>query len=385
MYKIIKNKKIEGPVSLLFTRSEKPKKNYNNIYKMSGSMPKIKVETEDNSAPTIKVDNPIGVEGVSLIKDDSEESDNESSVSGSTVSLKQTSVKKPESKVSSKKNKFNASDFQNLIDRGKSKPQKDLPESDEDDNSDSYSEYSDYSSGSSASGSGSSNGSEVVSKKDPKKEKQEILLKLLALEKKGVVLTKNYSMSSKLEDLKFELNLHKNNAEVEASVKLQQKILMAAVSGLEFANSKFDPIGAKLDGWSESVMDNLDDYESIFIKLHEKYKHRANLPPELQLLVSLVGSAFMFHVTKTMFSSLGANTNADIMNNLSNIIGSSNKPPEQSKQNSDKSFSGPSLNLANLLGGGKKVTIDDDAISESTVETSKEVTVNQKGKRSINL
>jgi hypothetical protein len=39
-------------------------------------------------------------------------------------------------------------------------------------------------------------------------------------------------MSSKLSDLRFELELHKNNAEVDASVKFQQKLLMAAVTGI---------------------------------------------------------------------------------------------------------------------------------------------------------
>ena len=50
---------------------------------------------------------------------------------------------------------------------------------------------------------------------------------------------------------------------------------MAAITGVEFLNKKFDPIGAKLDGWSESVMDNITDYEEIFKQLHEKYKEKA--------------------------------------------------------------------------------------------------------------
>ena len=46
---------------------------------------------------------------------------------------------------------------------------------------------------------------------------------------------------------------------------------MAAVTGVEFLNKKFDPIGAKLDGWSESVMDNITDYEEIFKKLIKRH------------------------------------------------------------------------------------------------------------------
>lgn len=390
MDEIIKKNNIKGPIKLLFSRSQNDNKNntyyYNN---MSASMPKIKVETENSSRPTVQLKNPVSVKGIDVIKDDSDDSDNESVSSGSTVEPQQQSKPKTEKKSSimppRSKSKFDAEQYQQFLNSSKTK----APQNNDDSASESgseasgsdasgYSDYSDYS-GSEASG---SDASEKSDKKSSKKEKQEILLKLLALEKKGVSLTKKYSMSSKLSDLKFELNLHKDNAEVEASVKLQQKILMAAVTGLEFANKTFDPIGAKLDGWSESVMDNLDDYESIFVKLHEKYKTRADLPPELQLLVTLAGSAFMFHVTKTMFNSVisgpssgngGANVSNDILKNISASLGGiSTGAPQQ------KDMSGPSINLASVLG-------NDDATSSGTVETSKEVTVNQKGKRSLNL
>ena len=102
---------------------------------------------------------------------------------------------------------------------------------------------------------------------------------------------------------------------------------MAAVTGFEFLNKKFDPINAKLDGWSESVMDNIIDYEEIFQKLHEKYRSRASMPPELQLFVTLVGSGFMFHLTNSLFKTampgLGdaLKDNPDIMNNIMGAMG----------------------------------------------------------------
>ena len=270
MNEIINNYNIEGPVNLLFTRSHSNKKKVNKEYNMSGLIPKIKVETESMSRPTVKVNNPISVGGIDIIKDP--ESDNESEASGDTVEPTISSPpKKSKMKEMKSNSKFNPDDYQNFVNSSKTKPSRDKDESDESEDSESASdegsEYSDYSD--SASGKSDKSGK---SKKDPKLEKQELLLKLLALEKKGVVLTKKYSMSSKLSDLRFELELHKHNAEVDVSVKFQQKLLMAAVRGLEFANKRFDPLGAKLDGWSESVMENLDDYESIFIKLHEKYK-----------------------------------------------------------------------------------------------------------------
>ena len=52
-------------------------------------------------------------------------------------------------------------------------------------------------------------------------------------------------------------------------------MLMAAITGLEFLNSKFDPFDLKLDGWAEQVGENVDDYDEIFGELHEKYKSKA--------------------------------------------------------------------------------------------------------------
>ncbi len=368
---------IQYPLKILFTRSNDNKKINSFNYNMSGSVPKIQIETENSSRPTVQIKNPVSVKGIDVIRDSD---DSASDVSGSTVSAA-TPVKKTSLKNVKSKSKFNADDYQSFVNNSKKKAGSESgsdsgsesgSDSGSDSGSESGSEYSDYSD--------SSDGSDTKEKKDPKQEKQEILLKLLALEKKGVELTKKYSMTSKLSDLRFELELHQGNMEKEMSVKFQQKILMAAVTGLEFANKKFDPIGAKLDGWSESVMDNLDDYESVFERLHEKYKTRAELPPELQLLVTLAGSAFMFHVTKSLFSSAlptGDNglQNSEIMKNIAAAM--SNSSGSQIKPNS-KEISGPSMNLASMMR-------DDDSVSNSTVETSKEVKINEKGKRAINI
>ena len=46
---------------------------------------------------------------------------------------------------------------------------------------------------------------------------------------------------------------------------------MAAVTGLEFLNNKFDPFSVNLDGWSESVNESIFDYDEIFEELYAKY------------------------------------------------------------------------------------------------------------------
>jgi len=135
------------------------------------------------------------------------------------------------------------------------------------------------------------------------REKLKILRKLEILEKKGIQLTKKYTMDSPLAEMKGEYEMIKSEKEKSNSVKFQGKMLMAAVSAIEFLNAKFDPFDVKLDGWGESVSENLDDYDDVFGELHEKYGGKAKMAPELKLLFMLGGSAAMLHMTNTMFKS----------------------------------------------------------------------------------
>ena len=135
------------------------------------------------------------------------------------------------------------------------------------------------------------------------REKLQILRKLEMLEKKGIQLTKKYNMDSPLAEMKGEYEMIKAEKEKSNSVKFQGKMLMAAVSAIEFLNAKFDPFDIKLDGWGESVNENLDDYDEVFGELHEKYGGKTKMAPELKLLFMLGGSAAMLHMTNTMFKS----------------------------------------------------------------------------------
>ena len=133
--------------------------------------------------------------------------------------------------------------------------------------------------------------------------KRKLLYQFDRLEKRGVKLPQKFSLSSSLDEMQMELDRINNDKKADASIKFQRKALVACVTGVEFLNTKFDPINARLDGWSESVNDGIDEYDDIFEELHEKYKGDSKTAPEMRLLMSLAGSAFMFHLTNTMFKS----------------------------------------------------------------------------------
>jgi len=136
---------------------------------------------------------------------------------------------------------------------------------------------------------------------DIKNEKIDLIYKFKRLESQGIRTTMNYNMNSQLEDMRNEYLKLKKQREIENSIKFQRKVMMAMITGMEFLNNKFDPFDVKLDGWSESVNENINDFDEVFEELAEKYGGKSEIAPELKLLMMLGGSAFMFHLTNTMF------------------------------------------------------------------------------------
>ena len=142
-----------------------------------------------------------------------------------------------------------------------------------------------------------------MSRDEMLREKFKYLRKLETLEKKGVELSKKYTMDSSLQEMIGEYETIMDEKAKQNSIKFQGNMLMAVINGIEFLNGKFDPFDIKLDGWSDQIQENITDYDDIFSELHEKYKSKASMAPELKLLFQLGGSAMMVHMTNTMFKS----------------------------------------------------------------------------------
>ena len=158
---------------------------------------------------------------------------------------------------------------------------------------------------------------------DIQKEKQQYLFELERLQKQGYAPSKRYSMASAIEELKFERDRLKKQRDVEKSINFSRKILLGAISGIEYLNKTIDnPLDLKLNGWSENVMENISDYDEVFEELHDKYGEKVKMAPELKLLMLVAGSGFMFHLTNSLFKSATPDLkdvlrqNPDIMRNI---------------------------------------------------------------------
>lgn len=195
----------------------------------------------------------------------------------------------------------------------------------------------------------------VTVKKDPPMTKEQLLRekfkymkKLERLSKKGANVSKRYTMDDSLDEMKGEYEDIMAEKEKSNSMKFQANILLTCVSALEFLNNKVDPFDLKLDGWSESVEENIEEYDEIFAELHEKYKTKAKMAPELKLLFQLGGSAAMLHMTNSMFKSAMPGMD-DIMRQNPELMAQFNKAAMNSMAQQNPGFGGF---MGNIMGGG---------------------------------
>jgi len=254
------------------------------------------------------------------------------------------------------------------------------------------------------------------------KEKSEYLRLFDRLEAKNVRIDRRFTMDSSLEEMKAEYERLSQKRATDQSVKFQRKMLVAFITAIEFLNTKFDPLSLKLDGWSESIHENIYDYDDVFEELHEKYKGKANMAPELKLLFMLGGSGFMFHLTNTMFKTslpgMGdvLKQNPDLMqqftkaavntmgakepgfaNLMGDFMGGKGSQPQQSRQqprqqqqnNARSNMRGPPNldDILNDISNKQSNPIDinlDSAYSDSDMENVRNIDINR-NKRGLNL
>lgn len=159
--------------------------------------------------------------------------------------------------------------------------------------------------------------SPVQQQRDPEKERKDkidYLNKLQRLEQKGFPVARRFTMDNSLDEIKQEYDRLVDARNLEASLRFQRQALMGVVTGLEWMNNRFDPFDLNLEGWSESVHENVEDFDEIFEELYDKYKDRGKMPAEARLLFALAGSGFMCHVSNT-FMRQRMPSGADVLKN----------------------------------------------------------------------
>tara|TARA_Y100000389_G_scaffold134961_1_gene132481 strand:+ start:26324 stop:27601 length:1278 start_codon:yes stop_codon:yes gene_type:complete len=216
-------------------------------------------------------------------------------------------------------------------------------------------------------------------------EKQDLMYKFYRMQSKGVPISRKFNIHSDIKEMRNEYQRIKRDSEVNASIRFSRRMLMACVTGIEFMNKRYDPFDVHLEGWSESVMENVSDYDNVFEKLHDKYSSKVSMAPEIELLLSLAGSAFMFHLTNTMFSNSMPNLrdiakqNPDIIKNMMQSMQMASNPPtnknvnEEGQKNTQnpgvREMKPPAIDLHNIISNNPFVPVGNNQFNEPTRKT----------------
>ena len=194
-------------------------------------------------------------------------------------------------------------------------------------------------------------------------EKADLLNRLSRLKKKGHNISKLTAYSD-ISEVRSEYQRIKYSIDAESAIKFSRRLLIASSTGVEFLNKKYNPFDIFLEGWSESVMENIEDYDGVFEELYNKYKASVEVAPEIKLLTMVGGSAMMFHLTNSMFKAAIPNMshvmkqNPDLVQNMMSAVQNTvapqqpQDPTQQPVQTGGRrEMQGPNLDISQLMGG----------------------------------
>jgi hypothetical protein len=215
-------------------------------------------------------------------------------------------------------------------------------------------------------------------------EKADLLNKITRLSKKGMQTNVRLTSYSDIEEIRTEYKRMVYAIEVDRSIKFSRRMLVACVTGLEFLNDKFDPFDLQLGGWSNNVMENVDDYDGVFEDLYNKYKTKISVAPEVKMVMMVGGSAMMFHLTNSMFKAAVPDVshvmkqNPELVRNMMDAVQRSQQagptamraePPTPGLR---REMRGPGVDFGSLMGmmgpppptNSRPVVRDDESVSD---------------------
>lgn len=105
-----------------------------------------------------------------------------------------------------------------------------------------------------------------------------------------------YTVEDDLKAIEFEVKRQMVRLQEQQGLRMMKSGIGYLFQGIEMLNAQYGkPL--KLDGWARYATSELDQKDDCLRKLHRKYwKHHIEQPPELELLLGVLGSVATYHV-----------------------------------------------------------------------------------------
>ena len=144
------------------------------------------------------------------------------------------------------------------------------------------------------------------------KERDDLLFKLDCLKKQGIDLPKKFNHSSSIEEMRSVYNGYHRSQQMDSGLQITRKLLIGFTGLVEWSNHRFDPLGAKLDGWSTNIMANVEDFDHALLRIWERYgSAMGEINPILELVFAVAMSGVMYHFTQQHIESELRNQEVD--------------------------------------------------------------------------
>ena len=127
----------------------------------------------------------------------------------------------------------------------------------------------------------------------------ELLAALQEVESRGYQMPKRYTLASDPEEMADVLETARNHLARQSGVKISRRLLTGFVGVVEFMNHRYDPLGLKLDGFSDSVDVMSGEYDDVLGRIWMLYGPGADgeMNPVLELAMLLVIAGGAVHMT----------------------------------------------------------------------------------------
>lgn len=135
-------------------------------------------------------------------------------------------------------------------------------------------------------------------------QKLELLHKIQRMAASGTQPQVALSMDSSYEQMTAEYQRMRKNSEIMRSIKFQRRILLAVSTGVEFLSKRASFLKLRLDGFSESVLDSISDYDASFEELHEQHGSSIKIDPVYTVMFTFMSSMVAYHISNAMFSTV---------------------------------------------------------------------------------
>jgi hypothetical protein len=135
---------------------------------------------------------------------------------------------------------------------------------------------------------------------DERLEKQGLLIELRRMESRGVKLSRRFGEEDSIEELEFEVVRQNSAVSTDTAVSFAREMMRFGLVGIEMANKRLGPFLA-LDGWSDSVCQDMRRYDHALERLYKQYWRKHQVSPLLEIGSIIIGSMVMWHFQSSLF------------------------------------------------------------------------------------